>query len=241
MSGPLPILLASVLSITATLSSSPEELLRRSDIGTFAPASFRARLSLRAEAPGAAHELEIWRSREGKTLVRFLDENERGKYLLRLDDQLWLLAPGARNPVRLSSSHRVYGGVSLDEVLGLSLAENYRVESATADPEGDLVVLELRAKTRGLLFAQVRYVVEAATERPVRAIYRLRSGREATAVEFVDWSEGELLYARRVIVSDLLRKGARTEVSILEMEERQVPEALFDLRSPAGRRELEAP
>lgn len=231
-----------VLALLAVLRSGPEDLLRRSDLGSFAPDSFRARLSLKGGSPAVTREIEIWRSSAGKTLVRFLDPNERGKYLLRLEDQLWFLSPGAKKPVRLSPSHRVYGGIALDEVFAMRLSEQYRVESATeeSDPEGPLVVLELRAKSPKMLFPEVRYVVRAATERPVRAIYRLRSGREATGVEFVDWKEGEFPYARRVIVSDLLRKGTTTEVEILEMERRVIPDAIFDLRGSAERSALES-
>jgi hypothetical protein len=204
---------------------SPEELLRRSDVGAFAPTSFRARLLLERPAPAASHEVEVWRSGEARTLVRFLDPKERGKYLLRLGAQLWLLAPGAKEPVRLSPSYRLYGGATLDEVLGTRLAREYVVEAASVEKDsgGTLVVLELRA-----------------TERPVRAEYRLRSGRAATAVEFVEWNDKSPPYARRVVVRDLLRKGALTEVDVLELQERAVPDALFDLRNSAARRALDA-
>jgi hypothetical protein len=221
---------------------SPEELLRRSDVGALVSTSFRARLLLQRPAPAASHEVEVWRSGEARTLVRFLDPKERGKYLLRLGAQLWLLAPGAKEPVRLSPSYRLYGGATLDEVLGTRLAREYVVEAASVEKDsgGTLVVLELRARAEHLLFPQVRYVVREATERPVRAEYRLRSGRAATAVEFVEWNDKSPPYARRIVVRDLLRKGARTEVDVLELQERSVPDALFDLGNSAARRALDA-
>lgn len=235
------ILHSASLIVAAILTTNLEELLRRSDVGALAPDSFRARLALKSESPAARHEIEIWRSGEGKTLIRFLDSKERGKYLLRLQDRLWLLAPGARKPVPLNSSHRVYGGLRIDEVLGVRLAEHYAIEGSSEerDAEGTLVVLELRARSKGMLFPRVRYVVRARTERPVRAVYRLRSGREATTVDFLEWHEGDPPYARRVIVKDLIRNGLRTEVEILEMEERPVPDALFDLGNSAARLALE--
>ncbi|HVR42756.1 MAG TPA: outer membrane lipoprotein-sorting protein [Thermoanaerobaculia bacterium] len=234
---------ASSLVLTPVPTSSPEELLRRSDVGALGPDSFRARLALRSGSPAASHEVEIWRSGDAKTLVRFLAPKERGRFLLRLENQLWLLTPGAKKPVRLSPSHRVYGGVRIDEVLGVRLAANYLVESATEeqDDEGALIVLELRARSEDLLFPEVRYVVRVATERPISATYRLRSGREATAVDFLQWHEGDLIYPSRVIVSDLLRKGSRTEIEVLEMEERPVPSELFELDDPSARRALDQP
>ena len=233
--------LVAALIVGGVLVQSPEDLLRRSDVGALAPASFRARLSLRRPPQTESHEVEVWRSGESKTLMRFLDPKERGKYLLRLQGQLWFLAPGAKEPLRVGPSYRLYGGATLDEVLGLRLAQEYEVERTTeeSDSGGALVVLELRAKSGNSLFPQVRYVVRAATERPVNAVYRLRSGRAATSVEFVEWHEGSPLYARRVLVKDLLRNGESTEVDVLELQERPVPEALFDLRDRAARRALE--
>jgi hypothetical protein len=220
---------------------SPEDLLRRSDVGAFAPHSFRAQINLQEQPRGTRHEIEVWRSGEARTLLRFLDPKDRGKYLLRLDDQLWLIAPGAKEPVRMSPSYRLYGGATLDEVLGIRLAKEYVVAAASEEKDagGPIVVFDLRAKSDRLLFPQVRYVVRSATERPVRATYRLPSGRDATAVDFVEWNDQGLVYARRLVVRDLLRKGAQTEVDVIELEPRAVPDGLFDIRDGSARRTLE--
>src|ERR1035437_6295743 len=119
--------LVAALVLAGVLTQSQEELLRRSDVGAFAPASFRARLVLKNLPQGASHEVEGWRSGEAKTLIRFLDPKEPGKYLLRLEGQIWLLSPSAKKPVHLSPSYRLYGGATLDEVLGIRLARVYRV------------------------------------------------------------------------------------------------------------------
>ena len=223
------------LGLAGGLTQNPEELLRRSDVGAFSPHAFRARLVLKAGA--STHEIEVWRSGEAKTLIRFMDPKERGKFLLRLSGEVWLLTPTAKRPVRLSPSYRLYGGATLDEILGIRLADAYAVESSSkeSDAGGALVVLELRAKAEGLLFPQVRYVVRESTARPVSATYRLRSGREATAVVFQEWYER---YPRHLIVKDLLRKGAETDVNILEIQERTIPDGLFSLDDPTARREL---
>src|SRR5450631_4191659 len=105
------------LTLAALQSRSPEDLLRRSDVGAFAPAAFRAHLTLTNPAQHESHEIDVWRSGDGKTLIRLLDPKERGKYLLRLDGEVWFIAPGARKPIHLSPSYRLYGGATLDEVL----------------------------------------------------------------------------------------------------------------------------
>jgi hypothetical protein len=190
---------------------SPEELLRRSDVGALAPES---------------------------TLVRLLGPKERGKYLLRLGRALWFLAPGAKKPVRLNPSYRLRGSATLDDVLGLQYARDYRVRTAAPEEDG-LVTLELAARAPGAVYPEVRYVVRRASLRPVRAEYRLASGKVATIVEFAEWGEGRRPYVRRLLIRDALRGGAATQVEVLEMEERAVPDGLFDLSDPSARQRLE--
>ena len=216
---------------------SPEELLRRTDLGALAPESFRSRMRLTAgDKPPL--EVEVWRKGEARTLVRLLGAKERGKYLLRLGPVLWFLAPGAKKPVRLSPSYRLRGSATLDDVLGLHYARDYKV-SSTVDLDGGLVALELAARGPGAIYPAVRYVVRPSTLRPVRAEYRLPSGKVATIVEFTQWSPGGRPYASRLLVRDALHGGVTTAVDVLEVEPRPVPEGLFDLGDGSARRELE--
>jgi hypothetical protein len=209
----------------------PEELLRRTDLGALAPESFRSRMRLTAgERPPL--EVEVWRKGEAQTLVRLLGAKERGKYLLRLGPVLWFLAPGAKKPVRLSPAYRLRGSATLDDVLGLQYARDYEVASAQ-DLEGGLVALELAARGPGALYPAIRYVVSPATLRPVP------SGKVATIVEFARWSTGRRPHATRLVVRDALHGGAATAVDVLEVEERAVPEGLFDLADGAARQRLE--
>jgi hypothetical protein len=217
----------------------PEDLLRRSDIGALTPDSFRSRLRLATDSGRPPLELEVWRKGEARTLVRFLGAKEQGKYLLRLGSVLWFLAPGAKKPVRLSPAYRLRGSATLDDVLGLQYARDYRVDQSSNTDDG-LVALELVARAPGALYPAVRYVVRRDTLRPVRAEYRLPSGKVATMVEFAAWAEGRRPYARRLVVRDALHGGAVTNVDVQEVEERAVPAALFDLADPTERRRLEA-
>lgn len=218
------------------------ELLRRSDVGMFTPGAFRSRLVLRRPPSKEKHEVELYRSGNNRTLIRFLDPKDRGKFLLRLGDQLWFLAPGAKKPVRIGPSYRLYGGITVDEVLGVRLSEEYDVQRVTegSDQDGPLAVLELRAKSDKVMFPKVRYVVRTRTERPVSVLYQLRSGKAATSVEFLEWNDDSRPYASRILVKDLLRKAAQTEVEVLELEERAIPDALFDLNDSSARAALAA-
>jgi hypothetical protein len=232
------VVVVSVPVRSADQTLSPEDLLRRTDVGALAPESFRSHMRLAAGGKRPL-EVEVWRKGESRTLVRLLGPKEKGKYLLRLGRELWFLAPGAKKPVRLNSSYRLRGSATLDDVLGLQYARDYRV-SAASDEEGGLVALSLVARGPAATYPAVRYVVRPSTLRPVRAEYQLPSGKVATIVEFAKWSADRRPHASRLLIRDALHGGATTVVDVLEVEERPVPEGLFDLADPAARQRLEA-
>jgi len=248
-SGGLAAAILAVLALTpapaACATITPEaaaEILAKSDVATLAPESFRARLRITAlSGRPDPMDIEVWRSRGSKSLVRFLGPKEKGKYLLRLDGVVWFLAPGARKPVKVSPARRLRGSASLDDILGIRYGRDYVVEGATrtGEAEDPLVVLDLVAKSPRAPYPKVRYFVRRATDRPIRAEYLLPSGKTSSVVEFLEWEEGSRPVVRRLVLTDRLRSGLRTEVTLLDMEERKIPDGLFDLRDPTERNKIE--
>jgi PAS domain-containing protein len=219
-----------------------EQRLRDSDIGARAPDAFVARLVLTNRRDRKPHEIEVWRTGTERLLVRFLDASERGRYLLRRGQDMWLLTPDAKQPVKLNPAYRVYSGVNLDEILGVRLQRDYRltaVEDGQADDGQPLTAFELRA-TGAVTFPSLRHVVRNRDARPVTTEYRLASGKAASVIEYAEWSLLPVLHARRFAVRDELRKGEVAEVEIVSLQARPVPDDLFDLADSAGRRRLEA-
>ena len=84
------------LTVVVCSSEGMEDLLKRSDVGGFVPTTFVARMSIHQDGNDSISEIELWRSGSNRTLVRLLDEKERGKFLLRLGSELWFMAPGTR-------------------------------------------------------------------------------------------------------------------------------------------------
>ena len=183
---------SSLLSIpvrSADLTLSPEDLLRRTDVGALAPESFRSRLRLVAgDKPPL--EVEVWRKGESRTLVRLLGPKERGKYLLRLGSVALVPGPGgeearAPRPVLPAARQRDPRRRARPAVRARLQSERggptkRRPRRARARPRAD----------RAPIYPAVRYVVRPSTLRPVRAEYRLPSGKVATIVEFAQWSDG---------------------------------------------------
>jgi hypothetical protein len=220
----------------ARADETPAELLRQSDITTLAPESFRARLTL-TQVQGTELNLEVWRVGESRTLVRFLDAKERGKYLLKRDEVLWFLSPRAKAPVKLNPSYKLSGAASIDDILGTRYSREYRILGAN-DTDG-LVALDLEALAPGVRYPRVLYVVGRESRRPVRVEFRSPSGKPTGSVEFILWEEGPRPRPRRLHVTDALRPKGSVTVEISEVTERAIPDALFDLEDGSARRALE--
>lgn len=225
-----------------TTTAAHGQRLRDSDIGARAPESFVSRLVLTNRRDGKPHDIEVWRAGPTRLLVRFLGDGERGRYLLRRGADLWLLTPDAKQPVKLNPAYRVYSGVNLDEILGVQLERDYRldaVEESESEAGVALTAFELRATGRAL-FPAIRHVVRNRDARPVSTEYRLASGKTASVIDYGEWATSPVLHARRFVVSDALRKGNVADVEILTVEPRPVPDGLFDPADPTARRQLEA-
>lgn len=231
--------LVAVQIASGAATEAQRELLRRSDVSTLTPPSFVARLVLTAGAEATPHAIDIWRSGTDRLLVRFLDGGERGRYLLRRGADLWLVTPLAKRPVKLPPSYRLYGGFTIDEILGIRLAADYHIDSV-AEPPGDppQTVFELRAAAPAAIYPRVRYVVDRRSGRPVTAAYALASGKVATTATFAAWSEVPVLHPSRLTIRDELRKGREGTVAITSLRAVDIPEAVFELDGHEARARL---
>ena len=226
------------------VSPADRALLRASDLSALAPDVFTARLVLTGP-DGVPHAVDVWRAGAERLLVR-TSEAEPGaapapkvRYLLRRGADLWLLTPTAKAPVRLPSSYRLYGGVSIDEVLGVRLVDDYRITGVERRPGPPAAVdFDLRAEAPGAVFPRVAYRVEVATTRPLQAAYGLPGGKTATVATFDAWHTTPVLYPAAMTLRDQLRKGRTTAVRISGLRAVTVPGEVFELTGDAARGQL---
>lgn len=231
--GAAPLAAAEAVALAPDLA----RLLARSDPFAAAPAELRLELSF-VGANGAEVPLEIWRRGDERALVRFLAEKDRGKYVLRRDAEVWLLTPGAKDPVKMSPALAPAGGAALDELLGLRLSEDYRAV-AVSEASG-VVTFDLVGNSAEVDPPKVRWVVGRSKGLPLRAEFRDAQDRVRRLVEFVAWRDE----AKRVpaeIVAKEVGRGTPLTVRIHALEPRAVPDAIFDPADRAARDALPPP
>ncbi len=232
--------LATVLAAEAPSLEEAAQLLARSDVAASAPATFRAHLAVGSGEKEPSKEIELWKGGEELLLIRFLDESEKGKWLIQNGDDLFFLTPNTSKPVKLSTGHRLWGRVSMREMLGFRYARDYRITEIREEAPMRWI-LHLEAKVENLPYPEVNYVLDGKAVRPSRIELRLPSGRSARLVSFPEWTEGEVLQPKRLVLKDLLRRGLPIEVEFLKIEPMNFEAALFDPMDSSARDALATP
>ena len=211
---------------SARVAAADAELLAASDLFAAAPAEFRVEVEVRQGTAASGMPLEIWRHGEELALVRLQAEKDRGKFLLRRDRDLYFIAPGSARPVKLAPSYRLQGA-ALDELLGLRLMRDYRIDRVAEG--GGVVTFDLVANDKGAAAPRLRWVVSRARRLPLRADLQASDGKVLRVIEFAEWRDPRRGVPKRMVVKEVLRGGAPLAILFGAFEMRAVSLDLFDL------------
>ena len=183
-------------------------------------------------------EIEIWRGGRDRLLVR-TSRPASGEADPQRGSERWLFAPGARGRSGSARGSASPARSPSKRLFGIDIEHGHRllgVESAGRIVTFHLEADETTAAATGA--AAVRWVVDRETRRPLRADLLLAGGRVARVVEFQGFRPGRRPLPARLVLKDVLRCTPPLEVEILEVEERPVPAALFDLTDGSARARL---
>lgn len=210
----------------AQVAAADQELLAASDLFAAAPPEFRVELEVRPTTAASGLPLEIWRRGDELALVRLLAEKDRGKFLLRRDRELYFIAPGSARPVKLAPSYRLQGA-ALDELLGLRLVRDYRIQQLSE--AGGVVTFDLVANDKGAATPRLRWVVSRGRRLPLRADLQAGDGKVLRVIEFPEWSDPGRGIPKSMVVKEVLRGGAPLEILFGRFATVPVSLELFEL------------
>ncbi len=166
-----------------------------------------------------------------KTLVKFLDADVKGQYLLMVDNDMWIYIPNTRKPIRITPLQRLIGNASNGDVARTRYAVDYRatLERKEVVDGTPCYVLELNAKTDGATYNRIEYWVAEDDYRPKKAEIYLSSGKHYKSITFDKFSEyqGRLLLTQMTI-TDRLRSGHTTIMKYESYGPRELPEKYFN-------------
>lgn len=210
------------------------ELVQRADAIRFPRESFQTEIIVRNYSNGVEGDARTFRvlSRgNDNTIVLTLEPaTERGQALLMRGRDLWVFMPSVSQPVRLSLAQRLTGQVANGDLARANFAGDYTPAVAGKDTiDGKpALVLELTAVDRGVTYARVRYWIDEADSRPLKAEFYALSGRLLKVARYEDFRElAGRVRPTRLVMEDALKQG---EVSVLTYENmavRDLPERMF--------------
>lgn len=222
---------ATVLGVPAS-AATDQELLAGADLFAQAPPSFRAELALGADGSSGRRRMEIYRRGGDLAVIRLLDARDRGKYFLKREGEMWFFSPGAKKPVRLGPGYKL-AGASLDEILGLSLARDYRLAGAAR--ANGVATLDLEALAATASYPKARVAIAETTGLPLRMELRTREGKVLRMVEIPKWQDAAQRIPAELVLKDLLRGGPPLRIRFLALEARDLPDSFFALDAGEAR------
>lgn len=207
-----------------------ESLLRAADAPRAALEGRRIAIHATLEARGQRRDvsdLELFVSRHDEALVVFRDRKGRERMYLVRGNDTFLIAPGARHPVKIPPAQRLFGGASFAELARLRLDRDYDARMSNEQAscgEETCVEIEITAREKSAPYASGTLRLD--TEGRMReAELRLASGKSSKSVviEYRRDTRGRSV-PKRTVITDRVR----SEDSLVTTLEYGMPEAVAD-------------
>lgn len=231
-------LLLLAVTLPALAQAAPEsaqEIVRKADLVRRPAESFVWALTVTSHEPGrapAVNGFEIYVKGMTRTFVKFVaPPRDAGRSLLYLDRDLWIYLPDAGKPVRIPLAQRLVGQVSNGDVARIDYAGDYAAALVGSEPVDGVQchVLDLKAASREVTYAAVKYWVARETYHPLKAEYFAATGTMLKTGTFAGYRElGGRLRPTRVILVDAIRKDVRSVLDFGALRIVDLPDKYFN-------------
>lgn len=185
-------------------------------------------------------DFDIYIKGHDRALIVFRGGKNDGRKALTVGEKMWLLIPGAENPVPVTPNQRLMGGASFGDVARARFADDF---TATLRPGTETVgdricrVLDLVAKSPKAAYPRVTLWLDAEGERlPRQLLFFLPSGKEAREVRFTKFRKvRDKTVVAEMEIRDLLGPKAQsvTRLEYLDIQPARIDDVIF---TPDGAR-----
>ena len=235
-----PLVAALVLAVAGpALADEASDIVRDADRFRRPAESFVWQITITSQEARKAPStdgFEVFVKDRGRSLVKFVAPPRNvGRSLLALGRDLWIYLPDAGKPVRIPFSQRLVGQVANGDVARADYSGDYEArllgeETADGVP---CHVLDLKARTKDVTSAGVKYWVAKDGRRPVKAEFYAATGtllKTGTFEGFKEVVPGHVLATRLTLV-DGIRKDRTSVLDYGGIVVRDIPEKYFDKNS----------
>jgi len=217
---------------TAPLSA--DQILKLSDLSRNGWDSYGVRTTIENFEDGTMKDkglFDVTIKGASKTLVKFLNADVKGQYLLMVDDDMWIYMPNTRKPIRITPLQRLMGNASNGDVARTRYAHDYAATLLKNEVLNGVpcYVLDLKAKSDGATYNRIEYWIAKETNRPKRAEIYLTSGKHYKSIDFDTYEEilGRPLLTQMTI-TDRLRSGRKTVMRYDSYAPGELPDKYFN-------------
>ncbi len=233
------LLIAIITAVTAVSDSGVPDVPEGDDLlklvdRNLHPESFEMyRKLINIEPGGRRREYTLYTVRKGRDsmLAIFLTPpSDRGRSTLRLGENMWLYIPEVGRPIRTTSLQSAVGGIfSNSDIMQLDYHVEYKVEGQ--DTRDDLIVLDLRARTREVAYDRLLMHVDSENMVPVRIEAYTATDMLIKTLHFHDirdFGEGIVRPARMETTSPLY-EGYKSIMLFSNISSREFDDEVFTL------------
>ncbi|HEX9010211.1 MAG TPA: outer membrane lipoprotein-sorting protein [Holophagaceae bacterium] len=209
-----------------------EEILARVDRLRHPWPAFTVELTVATEK--ASQRWRVAAREDGDARLDGLSDKEKGRSVLLKGDDMWLLLPGTKRPLKVTPQQRLLGPAAGGDVARTRFQEDYRVEGLAEEAfEGrPCWRLDLLARRPALSARTVRLWVARNDGAPLRAEFHLASGRLARTADFEPpVTAGDRPVLRALVLTE--PDGSKATLTFSRWHPGGVDPAQFDL--PAAR------
>jgi hypothetical protein len=227
---------AGVLALAAAADAQDAaEVVQKADLARRPADSFIWKVTItsyeRDRAP-AVSGYEVYVKGTGRSFVRFLSPpREVGRSLLALDRDLWIYLPDAGKPVRIPMAQRLVGQVANGDIARTDYGGDYTPALVGSDTVDGVAchVLDLKANSREVTYAAIKYWVARDGFKPVRAEFYAGTGTLLKTGAFDQYREiGGRTLATRLTLVDAIRRDRKSVLEFSDLRVRDLPDKYFN-------------
>ena len=211
------------------------DIVRDADLARRPGQSFVWKITVTSQEKGkepSVDGFEVFVKGTGRVFVKFIAPPRNvGRSLLALNRDLWIYLPDAGKPVRIPLSQRLVGQVSNGDIARVDYAGDYTPALAGQDTVDGVPchVLDLKAKTKEVTYAAIKYWVSKDRRLPLKAEYYAGTGTLLKTGVFENFKDvGGHLLATRLTLADAIRKDKKSVLDYGEVAVRDLPDKYFD-------------
>jgi len=212
-----------------------EEIVRKADLVRAPEGSFIWNVTITVYEPGKAplvNGFEVYIKDANRTFVKFVSPARNvGRSLLYLDRDLWIYLPDAGKPVRMPLAQRLLGQVANGDIARTNYSGDYTAKLAGNENAAgaQAYVLDLKAKTKEVTYAGIRYWVAKETFHPIKAEFYAGTGTLLKTGVFEQYKEhGGRLRPARLTFVDAIRKDVKSTMEFSGLRIQELPDKYFN-------------